>query len=99
MPPSRKAARPGTTSTPSDASSRNKTVRFEMPRGDADSRTLVHLISAFIQKVDILRRRAYFGDLDQAIVAGMVGVGSIDHLMYQDDFRQEFGDMRAIVGA
>ena len=80
------------------ARARRKTVRFAMPRGDGDSRTLIHLIAAFINRVDVLRRQAYLGDMDQAIVAGMVGIGSIDHLMYQPEFRAAFGNMGTIVG-
>jgi hypothetical protein len=95
---SRRTGAPANAAAPPGAPSRRKAVRFEMPRGEADSRTLIHLVSAFVQKVDLLRRQAYFGDLDQAIVAGMVGIGSIEHNMYQPEFRDAFGDMRSVVG-
>jgi hypothetical protein len=80
------------------ARAKGRTARFEMPRGEADTRTLMHLISGFLNRVDVLRRKAYFGDTDQAIVAGIVGVGSIDHLVYQPEFRQAYGDVHTIVG-
>jgi len=69
-----------------------------MPRGAGDSRTLLHLISGFIQRVDILRRKAHFGDMDQAIVAGMVAIGSIEHMIRQPAFREAYGDVGVIVG-
>jgi hypothetical protein len=74
----------------------DKDTRFEMAR--ADSRPMIHLIMGFIQRVDILRRKAHFGDMDQAIVAGMVGVGGIEHMMRVPEFREAFGDTRAVVG-
>jgi hypothetical protein len=73
-------------------------MRFEMARGDGDSRTLVHLISSFIQRIDALRREAYFGDMEQAIVAGMVAIGAIDHQFRKPDFRDAYGDIRTVVG-
>lgn len=86
-------------STASAAAKRTKkSARFEIPRGEADSRTLVHLIGAFINRIDILRRRSYLGDMDQAIVAGMVGIGSVDHMVLQPEFRGAYGDMRTVVG-
>ena len=74
----------------------DKGIRFEM--GRKDSRPMIHLIMGFIQRVDILRRKAHFGDMDQAIVAGMVGVGGIDHMLKVPEFRESFGDTRTIVG-
>jgi hypothetical protein len=69
-----------------------------MPRGAGDSRTLLHLIAGFIQRIDIARRKVHLGDMDQALVAGVVGVGSVDHLIGQPKFREALGDFRAIVG-
>jgi predicted transcriptional regulator len=76
----------------------NKRIRFEMARGTEDSRTMIHLVQGFIQRVDVLRRKAHFGDMDQAIIAGMVGVGGIEHMMRVPDFRESFGDYRTVVG-
>lgn len=69
-----------------------------MPRGAGDSRTLIFLISVFLQRADLLRRQAYGGDMEQAIIAGMVGIGSSSHLMFEPAFRETFGDMRTIIG-
>lgn len=69
-----------------------------MPRGEGDSRTLIFLIGAFIQRIDILRRQAYQGDMEQAIIAGMVGIGSSNHFVFEPAFREAFGDMRTLIG-
>ena len=74
----------------------DKLVRFEM--GREDSRPMIHLIMGFIQRVDTLRRKAHFGDMDQAIIAGMVAIGGLDHMMKVPEFREAFGDTRTIVG-
>jgi hypothetical protein len=73
-------------------------ARVVMPRGASDSRTLVHLIAGFIQRIDIARRKVHLGDMDQALVAGVVAVGSLDHLVRQPTFRDTYGDYREIVG-
>lgn len=73
-------------------------LRVAMPRGAGDSRTLLHLVAGFLQRVDIARRKVHLGDMDQALVAGIVGVGSVDHLFRQPDFRDAFGDFREIIG-
>jgi hypothetical protein len=69
-----------------------------MPRGGGDSRTLIFLIGAFVQRIDILRRQAYEGDMERAIIAGMVGIGSTNHLMFEPAYREAFGDMRTLIG-
>ncbi len=74
----------------------DKGIRFEMAR--EDSRPMIHLIMGFIQRVDTLRRKAHFGDMDQAIIAGMVAIGGLDHMMKVPEFREAFGDTRTIVG-
>ena len=74
----------------------DKGIRFEMAR--EDSRRMIHLVMGFIQRVDILRRKAHFGDTDQAIVAGMVAVGGLEHMMRVPDFHKSFGDTRIIIG-
>jgi hypothetical protein len=76
----------------------DKSVRFEMAPGGEDSRTMIHLIQGFMARVDALRRQAHFGDMDQAIVAGVVGVGSIEHMMRVPEFREAFGDYQTVIG-
>jgi hypothetical protein len=71
-------------------------IRFELAR--EDSRPMIHLVMGFIQRIDILRRKAHFGDMDQAIVAGMVAVGGLEHMMRVPGFRESFGDTRTVVG-
>jgi DNA-binding transcriptional ArsR family regulator len=73
-------------------------IRFEMARGGEDSRTMIHLVMGFVQRIDNLRRKAHFGDMDQAIVAGMVAIGGIEHMMRVPAFRESFGDYRKVVG-
>jgi hypothetical protein len=80
------------------AKPRKEKPRFVMPRGAGDSRTLIFLISVFLQRADILRRQAYRGDMEQAIIAGMVGIGATSHLMFEPAYRETFGDMRTIIG-
>jgi DNA-binding transcriptional ArsR family regulator len=74
----------------------DKDIRFEM--GREDTRPMIHLVMGFIQRVDILRRKAHFGDMDQAIVAGMVAVGGLEHMMRVPGFRESFGDTRTVIG-
>jgi hypothetical protein len=76
----------------------NKKILFEMARGAEDSRTMIHLVQGFMARVDVLRRNAHFGDMDQAIIAGVVGVGSIEHMMRVPEFRESFGDYRTVIG-
>lgn len=56
------------------------------------------MIAGFIQRIDIARRRVHLGDMDQALVAGVVAVGSVDHLFRQPKFRDAYGDYREIIG-
>ena len=80
----------------------DKGIRFEMVR--EDSRRMIHLVMGFIQRVDILRRKAHFGDTDQAIVAGMVAVGeavglaAIEAESRKADFRDKFGNFETVIG-
>ena len=74
----------------------DKDIRFEM--GREDTRPMIHLVMGFIQRVDTLRRKAHFGDMDQAIVAGMVAVGGVDHMMRVPGFRESFGDTQVVIG-
>lgn len=76
----------------------DKGIRFEMARGAEDSRTMIHLVYGFIQRIDTLRRKAHFGDMDQAIVAGMVAIGGVEHMMRVPEFRKAFGNYRTVIG-
>jgi hypothetical protein len=72
-------------------------VRFEIV-DDRDTRTLTHVVSTFMQRVDHTRRQHFDGDIDQAIVVHMVGIAALDHQVPVPEFRNAHGDLRSIVG-
>jgi hypothetical protein len=70
-----------------------------MARGGADTRTFLMLLLRLVHGVDRLRRDAYYGDLDLAVVAIIVASAGVEHMTRQPDFRDRYGDIRQVVGA
>lgn len=83
-------------------SAKNKPPRqrgyVALARGNASSRTFVTTLVNFLHRADEMRREAYDGDLDLAVVGEVVGVYASEPMRRDPKFRDQFGDYRVMVG-
>jgi predicted transcriptional regulator len=69
-----------------------------LAKGTAPSRTFVTALVNFLHRTDELRRTAYEGDLDLAVVGEVVGLNASEPMRRDSKFREKFGDYRVMLG-
>ena len=56
------------------------------------------LLFTFMQRIDTLRRRLYFGDLDLAAITGTIALAAIEAPMREAAFREEYRSLDTMIG-
>lgn len=62
------------------------------------SRLLVVLIGSYLHRIEFERRRAYFGDLDLARIAEVIGIAGVEPGMRDAGFRNDHRSFESVVG-
>jgi biotin operon repressor len=62
------------------------------------SRLLVYMIGNFLHRLELERRQAYFGDLDLARVAEIIGMAGVEPGMRDEGFRDTHRSFDSVVG-
>lgn len=78
--------------------SQRRRGRVSLSEGAVPSRTFVTALVNFLHRTDELRRSAYDGDLDLAVVGEAVGLNASEPMRRDPKFREKFGDYRVQVG-
>jgi predicted transcriptional regulator len=63
-----------------------------------NSRLFVYLIGNFLHRLEVERRQVYFGDLDLARVAEIIGMAGVEPGMRDEDFRDTHRSFDSVVG-
>lgn len=72
--------------------------RLVLDQSPANSRLFVYLIGNYLQRVDQERRNVYFGDLDLARVAEIIGIAGVESGMRDAAFRRQHQSFDSVVG-
>lgn len=56
------------------------------------------LLFTFMQRMDVLRRRSYLGDLDLAAIMGTIALAAIEAPMRDPSFREAYSSIDKMVG-
>ena len=72
--------------------------RLVLAEGPANSRLFVYMIGNYLHRIERERRAIYFGDLDLARVAEIVGTAGVEPGMRDAAFRSQHGTFDSIVG-
>lgn len=72
--------------------------RVALTEETTPSRIFVTTLVNFLHRTDELRRSAYDGDLELAIVGEAVGLNASEPMRRNRNFREKFGDYRVMVG-
>ncbi len=70
----------------------------DFAKGTPPSRIFVTTLVNFLHRIDELRRSAYDGDLDLAVVGEAVGLNGSEPMRRDSKFQEEFGDYRVMLG-
>lgn len=71
--------------------------RLALVKGTANSRMFVYLAGNWLHRVERERRELYFGDLDLALVAEIIGTAGVEPGMRDAAFRQKHKDFESAV--
>jgi hypothetical protein len=72
--------------------------RVTLAKDTTPSRIFVTTLVNFLHRADELRRAAYDGDLDLAVVGEVVGLNASEPMRRDPAYREKFGDYRVMVG-
>ena len=72
--------------------------RLVLAESSANSRLLVYMIGNFVHRLERARREVYFGDLDLARVAEVVGTAGVEPGMRDATFRHQHRTFASVVG-
>jgi hypothetical protein len=72
--------------------------RLVLAESDANSRLFVYMIANFLHRLERERRNVYFGDLDLARVAEVIGTAGVEPGMRDAAFREQHRDFDSVVG-
>jgi len=72
--------------------------RVVLADGETTSRVLVYLIGKFLHRMEGYRREVYFGDLDLARVAEVIGIAGVEPGMRDAAFRHRHARLDSVVG-
>lgn len=72
--------------------------RLVLSEGPANSRLFVYMAGNYLHRIERERRELYFGDLDLALVAEMIGTAGVEPGMRDAAFRQEHLSFDSVVG-
>lgn len=72
--------------------------RLVLPESSATSRLFVYMIGNYLHRIECERRGLYFGDLDLALVAEMIGTAGVEPGMRDAAFREQHGTFESVVG-
>lgn len=73
-------------------------ARLVLEESPANSRLFVYLIGNYLHRIERERRAVYFGDLDLARVAEIVGIAGVEPGMRDDAFRRQHRTFASVVG-
>ena len=62
-----------------------------LAEGPANSRLLVYMLGNYLHRIERERRELYFGDLDLALVAEVIGTAGVEPGMRDAAFREKHG--------
>ncbi|MBI2738792.1 MAG: hypothetical protein HYX38_19865 [Rhodospirillales bacterium] len=85
MPPRRRA-----TATPTEG-------RLALVDGKANSRMFVYLVGNYLHRIERERRGLYFGDLDLAVIAEMIGTAGVEPGMRDAAYRKKHRDFERAI--
>ena len=85
-------------SSPKRATKATQTGHLVLEESPATSRLFVFLIGNYLQRIDHHRRSVYFGDLDLARIAEIIGIAGVEPGMRDDAFRREHRSFASVVG-
>lgn len=71
---------------------------FTAPHNADNLRTFVLATIEFINRIEMLRRKIYGGDLDLARVADAIGLGALEHRVRDPAFHDQYGGYNTVVG-
>lgn len=72
--------------------------RLVLARSEANSRLFVYMIGNYVHRLERERRDLYFGDLDLARVAEIIGTAGVEPGMRDAAFRAEHRSFDSVVG-
>lgn len=71
--------------------------RVALAEGPANSRMFVYLTGNYLHRIERERRKLYFGDLDLALVAEIIGTAGVEPGMRDAAYRQKHRDFEAAI--
>jgi hypothetical protein len=71
--------------------------RLALVEGPANSRMFVYLTGNYLHRIERERRELYFGDLDLALVAEIIGTAGVEPGMRDAAYRQKHKDFAAAI--
>ena len=72
--------------------------RLVLAEGPINSRLFVYLAGNYLHRIERERRELYFGDLDLALVAELIGTAGVEPGMRDADFRDRHRSFDSVVG-
>jgi hypothetical protein len=72
--------------------------RLVLPESTANSRLFIYMLGNYLHRIERERRTVYFGDLDLARVAEIIGAAGVEPGMRDAAFRAQHGSFDSIVG-
>jgi biotin operon repressor len=72
--------------------------RLVLAESDANSRLFVYMLGNYLHRLERDRRDVYFGDLDLARVAEVIGMAGVEPGMRDAAFRKQHRDFDSVVG-
>jgi hypothetical protein len=72
--------------------------RLVLAGSDANSRLFVYMIGNYLHRIERERRGLYFGDLDLALVAEIIGTAGVEPGMRDAAFREQHRTFDSVVG-
>lgn len=72
--------------------------RLVLADGPGNSRLFVYLVGNYLHRIERERRELYFGDLDLALVAEIIGTAGVEPGMRDEAFRDRHRSFDSVVG-
>jgi hypothetical protein len=72
--------------------------RLVLEQTPANSRLFVYMIGNYLHRIERERRKLYFGDLDLAVVAELIGTAGVEPGMRDATFREQHRTFASVVG-
>jgi biotin operon repressor len=72
--------------------------RITLADGPAVPRQFIYMAGNYLQRFERERRAVYFGDLDLAVIAEVIGTAGIEPRMRDAEFIAEFANLETVVG-